>query len=289
MAKIFVTGSKGQLGSELKRLCEFDRENSYIFADIEELDITDKQAVADMLRATMPNFVVNCAAYTAVDLAESDVERCRLINATAVKNLAEGAKQVSARLIHVSTDYVYSGEGVTPYLESDVTAPQSVYGTTKLEGEGFVQGILPHDGVIIRTAWLYSPYGKNFVNTIIKLGEERDTLSVVDDQRGTPTNAANLASAIIKIINSANFVAGIYNYTDAGECTWYDFTKEIHKQCGITNCVVNPITTQMYPTPAKRPKYSVLSKDKIVSTYGIELVDWRESLSNCLDRVKLGL
>lgn len=281
MAKLLITGANGQLGSEIRDLATNDNINSYIFTDIDELDITDLDAVCNYIQIHKPDFIINCAAYTAVDKAEDDIELCSKINYLAVENIAKGAKRVGAKVIHVSTDYVYGGDSSTPYVESDATEPKSVYGSTKLKGEMILIDILPEDSITIRTSWLYSTYGKNFVKTMIILGKERASLNVVSDQRGTPTYAKDLAKAIMQIANADKFIAGIYNYSNEGECTWYDFACEIHKIAGV-ECVVNPISTNEYPTKAKRPAYSVLDKSKIKRTFGLNIPNWKESLNECI-------
>lgn len=281
MAKLLITGANGQLGSEIRDLATNDNINSYIFTDIDELDITDLDAVCNYIQIHKPDFIINCAAYTAVDKAEDDIELCSKINYLAVGNIAKGAKRVGAKVIHVSTDYVYGGDSSTPYVESDATEPKSVYGSTKLKGEMILIDILPEDSITIRTSWLYSTYGKNFVKTMIMLGKERASLNVVSDQRGTPTYAKDLAKAIMQIANADKFIAGIYNYSNEGECTWYDFACEIHKIAGV-ECVVNPISTNEYPTKAKRPAYSVLDKSKIKRTFGLNIPNWKESLNECI-------
>ena len=281
MAKLLITGANGQLGSEIRDLATNDNINSYIFTDIDELDITDLDAVCNYIQIHKPDFIINCAAYTAVDKAEDDFELCSKINYLAVENIAKGAKRVGAKVIHVSTDYVYGGDSSTPYVESDATEPKSVYGSTKLKGEMILIDILPEDSITIRTSWLYSTYGKNFVKTMIMLGKERASLNVVSDQRGTPTYAKDLAKAIMQIANADKFIAGIYNYSNEGECTWYDFACEIHKIAGV-ECVVNPISSKEYPTKAKRPAYSVLDKSKIKRTFGLNIPNWEESLNECI-------
>ena len=217
MAKLLITGANGQLGSEIRNLAKSDDINSYIFTDIEELDITDLNAVCNYTQIHKPDFIINCAAYTAVDKAEEEIELCTKINCLAVENIAKGAKSIGAKVIHISTDYVYGGDSSTPYIESDATEPKSVYGTIKLKGEMVLKDILPEDSITIRTSWLYSTYGKNFVKTMIMLGKERESLNVVSDQRGTPTYAKDLANAIIQIVNAKNFIAGTYNYSNEGE------------------------------------------------------------------------
>ena len=214
MAKLLITGANGQLGSEIRNLAKSDNINSYIFTDIEELDITDLDAVCNYIQNHKPEFIINCAAYTAVDKAEEDIELCTKINYLAVENIAKGAKSVGAKIIHISTDYVYGGDSSTPYIESDATEPKSIYGATKLKGEMVLMNILPKDSITIRTSWLYSTYGNNFVKTMIMLGKEKESLNVVSDQRGTPTYARDLANAIIQISNTNKFIAGIYNYSN---------------------------------------------------------------------------
>ena len=281
MAKFLITGANGQLGNEMRCIANNDKTNSFIFTDIQELDITNLNSVCNFAEVHRPDFIINCAAYTAVDKAEDDSELCAKINCDAVENIAKAAKIIGAKVIHVSTDYVYGGDAVKPYLESDETNPKSVYGATKLNGEKRVIEILPNDSVIIRTSWLYSTFGKNFVKTMIMLGKERDSLNVVSDQRGTPTYARDLAKAIMSVTKAKEFVAGIYNYSNEGECSWYDFTCEIHRLAGV-ECNVNAITTQEYPTKAKRPAYSVMDKSKIKNTFGINIPDWKESLKDCI-------
>lgn len=281
MAKILITGSNGQLGNEMRCIANSDICNSYIFTDVAELDITNKNDVCNFIEIHKPDYVVNCAAYTAVDMAEDNEELCYKINCTAVENIAVAAKAMGVKVIHVSTDYVYGGDSSTPYSEDDDTNPKSVYGKSKLDGEKILQRIIPESSIIIRTSWLYSPFGKNFVKIMISLGRERDCLSVVNDQIGNPTYAADLASAIKSIINSKLFVAGVYNYSNEGECSWYDFACEIHKLSNV-DCKVNPISTNEYPTKATRPAYSVMSKNKIKTIYGISVPEWRDSLKTCI-------
>ncbi|MBQ8423443.1 MAG: dTDP-4-dehydrorhamnose reductase [Coprobacter sp.] len=281
MATILVTGANGQLGNEMRNLACADNANRYIFTDVQELDITDYDAVGKFVSANPIDFVVNCAAYTAVDKAESDIELCRKINAVAVENLAKASASVGAKMIHISTDYVYGGTNYRPYVETDPVAPMSVYGVTKLEGE---QRLLAtnQQSVILRTSWLYSIYGNNFVKTMIRLGHERQSLTVIFDQIGTPTYAADLAVAIVAIINGEQFVPGIYNFSDEGVCSWYDFARTIHRIAGIDSCRIAPIETIDYPTPATRPHYSVMNKKKIKDTYHIEIPHWEDSLRRCI-------
>ena len=281
MSTILVTGANGQLGNEMRNLSGNDRANRYIFTDVQELDITDPARVQAFLSENAVDFVVNCAAYTAVDKAESEIELCRKINAFAVENLAKASAAIGAKMIHVSTDYVYSGTHYMPYVESDAVAPTSVYGVTKLEGEQLLLAANPAS-VILRTSWLYSPYGNNFVKTMLRLGREREKLSVVFDQVGTPTYAADLAAAIVTILNAPEFVPGIYNFSNEGVCSWYDFTLTIHRMAGIDTCRVSPIDTADYPSAATRPFYSVMNKKKIKATYGVEIPHWEESLQKCI-------
>lgn len=282
---ILVTGANGQLGNEIRRIST-DHENNFkfFFTDITELDITDLNAIEIFIKENNINYIVNCAAYTAVDRAEEDIELCYKINRDAIINLGIAATNNRAKLIHISTDYVYDGTALNPYTENDKVNPQSVYGKSKLEGEVGLQKVCP-DSIIIRTAWLYSIYGNNFIKTMIKLANERDSINVVADQIGTPTNAADLAQSIIRILDFSDangFEAGIYHYSNEGVTTWYDFTLMIHKYAGITDCKVNPITTEQYPTKAIRPKYSVLDKSKIKHTFNISIPKWEESLNICV-------
>lgn len=285
---ILVTGANGQLGSELRRAVKNHPENlNFIFTDVAELDITNLSALNEFVKNNEIKYIVNCAAYTAVDKAEDDVDLCYKINKDAVKNLGVAATNNGAKVIHVSTDYVFDGTNNRPYVESDPVSPKSVYGKSKQEGEAALLDACP-ESVIIRTAWLYSIYANNFVKTMIKLGKERDSLNVVADQTGTPTNAADLAHAIVKIIDYSeanNFVPGIYHYSNEGITTWYDFTVQIHKDAGITTCKVSPITTDQYPTKASRPQYSVLDKSKIKKTFKLDIPQWEDSLKVCVEEL----
>lgn len=282
---ILVTGANGQLGNEIRRISTYHENNfKFFFTDITELDITDLNAIEIFIKENNINYIVNCAAYTAVDRAEDDIELCYKINRDAIINLGIAATNNQAKLIHISTDYVFDGTASTPYKETDKTNPQSVYGKSKLEGEIGLQKVCP-DNIIIRTAWLYSIYGNNFVKTMIKLGNERDSLNVVADQTGTPTNAADLAQTIVRILDFSDansFQTGIYHYSNDGVTTWYDFTILIHKYAGIIDCKVNPITTAEYPTKTARPQYSVLDKSKIKNTFNISIPKWEESLNICV-------
>lgn len=277
---ILITGCNGQLGNEIQLLEEENAQHVYFNTDVAELDITNREAVNDFIRRNEIDGVVNCAAYTAVDKAEDNVELCGLLNATAPAYLAEAIAARGGWMIQVSTDYVFDGTGHTPYRETDPTSPDSVYGNTKLEGETNVLKACP-DSMIIRTAWLYSRFGNNFVKTMMRLGRERDTLGVVSDQIGTPTNAADLAAVIMTAINKG-VVPGVYHFSNEGVISWYDFTKAIHRIAGIGTCHVIPLHTDEYPAKANRPAYSVLDKTKIKETFGVEIPYWEESLERCI-------
>jgi len=278
---ILITGAKGQLGSELQELIPLYPQYRFFPTDIDTLDLCDKEAIESFLDTNCINYIVNCAAYTAVDKAEDDSALCYLINRDAVRNLAEAACG-KAKIIHISTDYVFDGASKRPLRETDETNPQSVYGKSKLEGEQVLLKTAP-ESIIIRTAWLYSSFGNNFVKTMIRLGKEKESLNVVSDQTGTPTNAADLAKAILQIIEESEksnvFQAGIYHYSNEGVCTWYDFCLKIHELAGINTCKVNPVSTAEYPTKAVRPQYSVLDKSKIKETFHLVIPQWEESLA----------
>lgn len=278
--KILITGSKGQLGSSLHRELEKDPEIEAVYTDYDTLDITNRAAVTRFMTDNRFDIVINCAAYTAVDKAETDEILAAALNTGAVGNLAEAAVKTGARVIHISTDYVFSGQGFRPYEENDEPYPQGIYGRTKLEGEALLTSFC-QNAMIIRTAWLYSEFGKNFVKTMLSLAETRPEINVVADQIGSPTYAGDLAKAIHSIIRHDKWTPGIYHFTDEGVASWYDFTKAIFEIAG-KDTKVNPIPTSAYPTPAKRPLYSVLSKAKIKSTYGIEIPYWRDSLKKCM-------
>lgn len=283
--KILVTGANGQLGQEMRNILEANIPGNTIYTDIEQLDLTDSKAVNLFLLKNEITHIVNCAAYTAVDKAEDEKLLCTAINVDAVKNLAIAADNVGAKIIHISTDYVFDGTAHRPYKESDKVNPISQYGTTKRAGETALLALAP-DSIIIRTAWLYSPYGKNFVKTMMRLGMENERIKVVYDQIGSPTYAADLAKAICKILQSAQWVEGIYNFTNTGVASWFDFTKSIHRIAGITTCDVQPIPTEDYPTAASRPFYSVLDTRKIKATYNVSIPYWEDSLAECINRIK---
>jgi len=280
METILVTGSNGQLGNEMRQISKSYSQFNYIYTDIEELDICNKTNLDDFVKLNKVDFIVNCAAYTAVDKAENDTELCYKINLEAVKNIAEIASKHQIKVVHISTDYVFDGTNYIPYTEEDQVCPYTVYGKSKLAGE---QTLIENckDAIIIRTSWLYSSFGNNFVKTMIKLGKERESLNVIFDQIGTPTYAADLADTIMKILIHENFTAGIYHFSNEGVCSWYDFTKSIHRISGI-NCNVKPIESKEYPTPTPRPHFSVLNKAKIKSIYGLTIPHWEESLEKCL-------
>jgi dTDP-4-dehydrorhamnose reductase len=281
MTKILVTGANGQLGSEIRVQASLFPEMNFAFTDVAELDITNPEKVTEFIAAFKPGYLINCAAYTNVDKAETDLETATLLNATAVGILAEQSAKAGCKMIHISTDYVFDGKGPRPYKEDDPVAPQSAYGRTKLEGERFCQENNT-ESIIIRTSWLYSAFGNNFVKTMLRLGKERPELRIVFDQIGTPTNAADLASAILTIISSVEqgkrpFQAGTYHYSNEGVASWYDFTKAIFDIAGI-NCSVKPIVSEEYPSPVKRPPFSVMNKSKIKLIFGLEIPHWRDSL-----------
>ena len=283
MKKILVTGGNGQLGSELKDLAPAYSQYEFVFTDLPELSITDEKAVEEFFEEVKPSFLINCAAYTAVDKAESEKEINNLINGTAVGILARACKNYGAKLIHISTDYVFNGNATAPLKESEETDPVNAYGASKLLGEQLAFKNDP-DTIIIRTSWVYSFYGKNFVKTMMRLMDEKQSIGVVSDQVGSPTYAADLAEAIMQIINSGKWQAGIYNYSNEGIISWFDFACEIKELIG-SSCIVNPLATEQFPTPAKRPKYSVLDKTKIQQTFSIQLRDWKESLKHCINKL----
>jgi dTDP-4-dehydrorhamnose reductase len=285
MKKIIVIGSYGQLGSELQEQASQQTGYEFFFYDKDHLDIVVKEAVDQKIEEIKPDYLINCAAYTAVDKAETDASLAFAINSDAVRNLAEACTRHHVKFVHVSTDYVFDGKAVTPYKETDPVNPANVYGHSKLKGEE--EAVKANkDVIIIRTAWVYSTYGANFVKTMLRLMQSRPEIGVVADQYGTPTNAADLAAAIMQIIDCGKWVPGIYHFTNDGLITWYDFATEIKNLSGVT-CTVNAITTEQYPTPAHRPQYSVLDKTKIRQTFNIQLIDWKESLKKCMEKLKV--
>ncbi|MBD5269180.1 MAG: dTDP-4-dehydrorhamnose reductase [Bacteroides sp.] len=281
MMKILVTGSDGQLGRSLRKKFENDPDIEAVFTDVDTLDITDRNALERFFSDNHFDILVNCAAYTAVDRAESDDLMAARLNTQAVGYMAEVASRYNVRIIHISTDYVFSGDSSRPYVENDEPYPHSIYGRTKLEGEGILKSFCP-DSVIIRTAWLYSEYGNNFVKTMHRLGKENGAVSVVSDQIGTPTYAGDLADAIHSVVKNKEWHPGIYHFTDEGVASWYDFAIAIFELSGMKNVKVTPINTVNFSAPAKRPQYSVLSKNKIKSTFGLSIPYWRDSLERCI-------
>ena len=280
---ILITGCNGQLGNEIQLLQAQYAQHTWFNTDVNELDITDKAAIERFVEANEIDGIVNCAAYTAVDKAESDPQLARKLNAEAPAFLAEAVAKRGGWMVQVSTDYVFNGTKHTPYVETDEPCPNSVYGQTKLEGEQAVSKLCPN-AMIIRTAWLYSEFGNNFVKTMIRLGREREQLGVIFDQVGTPTYAHDLAMVIMTAIDSG-IKPGVYHFSNEGVTSWYDFTKSIHRLAGINTCQVSPLHTAEYPTPACRPAYSVLDKTKIKDAYGIEIPHWEESLAKCIAKL----
>ncbi len=281
MTNILVTGSKGQVGSELQALSS-SYDYSFFFTDRDSLDITNKESIKNFTQENSIDIIINAAAYTAVDKAEDDKANADKVNHLATQYLAEIAKEQNIKFIHISTDYVFNGENFKPYTEEDTTNPNGVYGATKLEGEKAMQNINPKDSIIIRTSWVYSSFGANFVKTMLRLGKERDSLGVIFDQVGTPTYARDLAKTILDIVpNIKNNKVEIYNYSNEGVLSWYDFSKEIMRMAKI-ECSINPIETSEYPTPAKRPHFSLLNKAKIKKEFNINIPYWKDSLDECL-------
>lgn len=284
--RILITGANGQLGNEMRRLGEVSP-NTYIYTDVAELDITNGDAVAQFVKDNAVDIIVNCAAYTNVDKAESDEATAELINATAVANLAKAMKMVDGTLFHVSTDYVFGNEGNTPRTEDMPLNPLGVYGRTKLRGEQAIAEV-GCKAIIIRTAWLYSEFGNNFLKTMMRLTAEREQLNVVFDQVGTPTYAGDLALAIFSIIEGGVYPGneGVYHFSNEGVCSWYDFATEIAIAAGNTACKVQPCHSDEFPSPVKRPAFSVLDKTKIKTTFDIEIPHWRDSMLYCIKRLK---
>ena len=281
---ILITGCNGQLGNEMQLLEETNPQHTYFNTDVAELDITDAAAIDTFVTENQIDGIVNCAAYTAVDKAEDNPDLCRLLNTVAPGYLAAAVEKRGGWLIQVSTDYVFDGTNHTPYTEDEPTCPNSVYGSTKLDGEKAAQQACSKT-MIVRTAWLYSTFGNNFVKTMIRLGQEKPELGVIFDQIGTPTYARDLAVALFAAINQG-VIPGIYHFSNEGVISWYDFTKAIHRIAGITSCHVRPLHTAEYPTPAHRPHYSVLDKTKIKQTYNLEIPYWEESLKDCIFKLQ---
>ena len=285
-SKILVTGANGQLGNEIRRICRNFPGLEFIFTDVDMLDITNPDAVSVFMEASKPAIVVNCAAYTNVDGAEVNVKNVRKINSLAPQVLAAACAMQDAFLIHISTDYVFDGETHVPYTEDDETNPISVYGNSKLEGEEKIKTVFDNY-LIIRTSWMYSEFGHNFVRTIMALAQEHESIEIVNDQFGSPTYARDLANTIIDIIiksilNPKAYLPGIYHYANQGSCSWYEFAQEILNIAGITKCQLIPVSTDQFPAVAKHPKYSVLDTSKVRSSFGIGIPNWRDSLRDCL-------
>ncbi len=284
MQTILVTGSKGQLGNEIRILAPSYPQFNFIFTDIEELDICNRRSVDDFFAAHKIDFLINCAAYTAVDKAEDDRLMCYQINKDAVGYLGEASARHGVKMLHISTDYVFDGKSYIPYTEEMPVSPASVYGQSKAGGEQLLASVL-HDAVIVRTSWLYSSFGNNFVKTMLRLGRERTSLQVVFDQVGTPTYAADLADALLQIISAGKLIPGIYHYSNEGVCSWYDFALAIFKLAKI-ECDVLPINSKDYPTKTPRPHYSVLNKQKVKSTYNLRIAHWEDSLRLCIQKLE---
>lgn len=281
---ILVTGCNGQLGNEIQLLEREYPQHQWYNTDVQELDITDVNAIRQFVLEHQIDGIINCAAYTAVDKAEEQEKLCTKLNAEAPAYLASAVGSRGGWMIQISTDYVFDGTSHVPYVEDDDTCPNSVYGRTKLVGELNVQKLC-EKSMIIRTAWLYSTFGNNFVKTMIRLGKERSELGVIFDQIGTPTYAHDLAHVIMTVVRKG-IVPGVYHFTNEGVISWYDFAKAIHRIAGIKTCHVRPLHTAEYPTPARRPHYSVLDKTKIKKVYGIEIPYWEESLRDCIEKLK---
>lgn len=277
---VLVTGSDGQLGNEIRVLSIDYSQFDFLFTDVQELDITDRNALELFFAANRVDIILNCAAYTAVDKAEDDQELCYKINEQAVALLGEFAHKSGMKIIHVSTDYVFDGKSYIPYTEDMPVAPSTVYGKSKLAGEQALLKVCP-DAVIVRTSWLYSSFGNNFVKTMMRLGAERDSLQVIFDQVGTPTYAADLAGAILQIASSEISTPGIYHFSNEGVCSWYDFAVAIMKYSG-SKCVVKPIESKDFPAKTPRPFYSVLNKQKIKFVYDVQIAHWESGLLRCL-------
>ncbi|MCF8340755.1 MAG: dTDP-4-dehydrorhamnose reductase [Chitinophagaceae bacterium] len=280
---IVVTGANGQVGQSIKLLSDLYPDVKFSFLTRYDLSISDREALNSFFQNQKPTVLINCAAYTAVDKAESEQELALEINATAVETLASICKEFNTRFIHISTDYVFDGNASIPYKESDPTNPVNYYGFTKLQGENLAIAV-NHESIIVRTSWVYAPHGKNFVKTMLKLMQDRTELNVVGDQFGSPTYAPDLAEALLKIALSDYIIPGIYHFSNDGIITWFDFATAI-AEISHSSCKVNAITTSQYPTPAKRPSYSGLNKTKIQADYSIQLKPWRDSLQDCIQKL----
>ncbi len=284
MLNILVTGSNGQLGRSIEDIHD-QYDYRFYFTDKKTLDISNEKQIQDFVKQNSIDVIINCAAYTAVDKAEEEKELADKVNHLAVGNIAKICKESGIKLIHISTDYVFDGKNYKPYIESDLPNPKSVYGKRKLEGENAIIESDLDNSIIIRTSWVYSSYGNNFVKTMLRLGKEKESLGVIYDQVGTPTFAKDLAIAILDILPKIdNKETEIFNYSNEGVLSWYDFAKEIMKMAKLS-CKINPIETKDYPTPASRPHYSLLNKSKIKSVFGIEIPYWKDSLDECLRKL----
>lgn len=283
-SSILVTGANGQLGSELKELSSAFTQFAFTFLTREDLPLDDSERIKNYFNTHQFDFLINCAAYTAVDKAESEKDLAFRINATAVGELSAICKKNNTKFLHISTDYVFDGTAKMPYKENNLTNPQSVYGASKLEGERLIFEE-NSDAIVIRTSWVYSSYGKNFLKTMLRLFEEKEEISVVNDQFGSPTYAADLAAVIMQIISSGQWYEGVYHFSNEGVISWFDFAIAI-KQLTKSSSNINPIPTSAYPTPVSRPAWSVLEKSKIQQHYGVQFRNWQESLADCINKIK---
>jgi len=290
--RVLVTGKNGQLGKSLHKIvANNEQTNEFIFVGRDELDLSKDCSISNYFDNNDKfDIVINCAAYTAVDKAEEEQEIANQVNHLAVKQLAEIASKQKFKLIHISTDYIFDGESNKPYIETDETNPINVYGKTKTAGEKALQKAMPTDAIIIRTSWVYSEFGNNFVKTMLRLGKDRDEISVVSDQIGSPTYATDLAEVILKIIDSRGYknkeeATEVYHYSNEGGISWHEFAQEIFSLARI-NCKVNPIATRQYPTPAKRPKNTLMNKDKIAKEFNVNISDWKETLCPCINNIE---
>ena len=284
---VLVSGANGQLGKTLNRLVNENKmEHRFIFATKDQLDLTDFQNIRSFIQKNQFDVIINCAAFTAVDKSEVEKNQANLVNHLSVKNIAEIARDNSIKLIHISTDYVFDGLKTEPYIEKDIPSPINVYGKTKLDGEIAIMSSMATDAIIIRTSWLYSEYGNNFLDTILSLAQKRKELNIVSDQIGSPTNAYDLAISILKIIENRKFfetshISEIFHYSNDGKCSWYDFANEIVNISGL-ECSIKSISSKDYPQTAKRPKHVLLDKSKIRNSFGLEIIYWKDSLNNCI-------
>ena len=289
--KILITGKNGQLGKSIyKRITNNKQTDEFVFVGREELDFSSSDSITSYFNNNNFDIIINCAAHTAVDKAEEEVVLANQINHLSVAQLAQIAKMQQAKLIHISTDYVFDGESDKPYTETDITNPINIYGKTKLAGEQALKEIMPTDAIIIRTSWVYSEYGNNFVKTMLRLGKQRDELNVVSDQIGSPTYATDLADIILESVQNKSYIGAgqetqVYHYSNAGEISWDEFAKEYFELADI-QCSVGPIKTEQYPTPAKRPKNTLMNKDKIAERFSVKIPNWKESLKTCIAILK---